>query len=97
MYKLQLKQRNQTVLFLRFIFALSVQEINSDSKDERLNFMLSWCLTPFKDKICRLFAIEKRKFLANKRFYAVFSHTALLPLFQNRHNLKKLVSRSKIK
>ena len=63
----QLKQRNQTVLFLCFIF-LSVQEINSDSKEDRLNFILPGCLIPFKDEICKLFAIEKSKFLANKRF-----------------------------
>ena len=78
-------------------YVLSVQEINSDSKDERLNFMLPGCLTPFKDEICSMFAIEKRKFLANKRFNAVFSNTSLQPLFQNRQNLKKLVSRNKVK
>jgi len=70
-HKFTLKQRNQTVLF-RFIF-LSVQGINPDSKDERLNFILPGCLTPYKDEICKLFAIEKRKFLANKRFFCSFS------------------------
>ena len=78
-----------------FLF-LSVQGINPDSKDERLNFILPGCLTPFKDEICKMFAIEKRKFLANKRFSAVFQNTSLQPVFLNRQNLKKLVSRSKI-
>jgi len=75
---------------------LFVQGINPDSKDERLNFILPGCLTPFKDEICKMFAIEKRKFLANKRFLAVFQKTSLQPVFSNRQNLKKLVSRSKI-
>ena len=94
-HKFTLKQRNQTMLFLCFYF-LSIQGINPDSKDERLNFILPGCLTPFKDEICKMFAIEKRKFLANKRFFAVFQNTSLQPVFLNRQNLKKLVSRSKI-
>ena len=89
----QLKQRNQTVLFLCFI-CLSVQEINSDSKENRLNFILLGCLIPFKEEICNLFAIEKSKFLANKWFFAVFNNTLLQQAFKNRQNLKQLVSRS---
>ena len=83
------------VVSLFYIF-LSVQGINPDSKDERLNFILPGCLTPFKDESCKMFAIEKRKFLANKRFFAVFKSTSLQPVFSNRQNLKKLVSRSKV-
>ena len=83
------------MLFPCFIL-LSVQEINQDLKEDRLNFMLPGCLFPFKDLICKLFAKEKSKFLANKRFNAVFSNTSLQPAFKNRQNLKNLVSRSKI-
>ena len=68
--------------FRVFIF-LSVQEINQDLKEDRLNFMLPGCLFPFKDLICKLFAKEKSKFLANKRFNAVFSNTSLQPAFKN--------------
>ena len=93
--KFILKHRNQTSLFLCFS-CLFVQGINPDSIDERLNFILPGCLTPFKDEICKMFAIEKRKFLANKRFFAVFQNTSLQPVFSNRQNLKKLVSRSKV-
>ena len=80
-----------------FFYTLFLQEIQTDSKDDLLNFILPGCLLPFKDEICSMFEREKRRFLANKRFYAVFSNTSLKPVFQNRNNLKKLVSRSKVK
>ena len=79
-----------------FFVILLLQEINSDREDEALNFILPGCLYPFKDEICRMFANEKQKFLANKRFKAIFANTTLMPIFQNRKNLKKLVSRTKI-
>ena len=79
------------MLFPCFIL-LSVQEINQDLKEDRLNFMFPGCLFPFQDLICKLFAKEKSKFLANKCFNAVFSNTSLQPAFKNRQNIKNLVS-----
>ena len=61
------------------VFILLLLEINSDKKDEALNFILPGCLYPFKDDICRMFAGEKLNFLANKRFNAIFSNTTLIP------------------
>ena len=80
-------------MFVPFCF---FQEINSDREDEARNFILPGCLYPFKDEICRMFANEKQKFLANKRFKAIFANTTLMSIFQNRKKLKKLVSRTKI-
>ena len=77
------------------VFILFLQEINSDKKDEALNFIFPGCLNPFKDEICSMLGIEKRSFLANRRFNAAFSNITLMPLFQNRKN-EKLISRSKI-
>ena len=76
-----------------FFVILLLQEINSDREDEALNFILPGCLCPFKDEINRMFVSEKQKFLANKRFRAIFANTTLMPLFQNRKKLKKLISR----
>ena len=87
-HKFTLKQRNQTILFLCF-YCLSVQGINPDSKDERLNFILPGCLTPFKDEICKMFAIEKRKFLANKRFFCSFSKYILTTCLFKQTKLEK--------
>ena len=95
-YKINIENiETKLCCFCVFIF-LPVQEINPDPIEDRLNFMLPGCLFPFKDRICKLFAKEKSKFLANKRFNAVFSNTSLQPAFKNRQNIKNLVSRSKI-
>ena len=67
-YKINIENiKTKLYCFCVFIF-LSVQEINPDPIEDRLNFMLPGCLFPFKDRICKLFAKEKSKFLANKRF-----------------------------
>ena len=95
-YKINIENiETKLCCFCVFIF-MFVQEINPDPIEDRLNFMLLGCLFPFKDHICKLFAKEKSKFLANKRFNSVFTNTTLQPAFKNRQNIKNLVSRSKI-
>ena len=75
------------------VFLLCLQD---DNQEDQLNFILPVCLIPFQKEIKRLFAKEKMKFLRNKRFSFIFSNTSLKPVFKNRDNLKKLISRTKI-
>ena len=88
------KHWNKIVLFLFFCFW--PQDKTQEDKDEQLNFILLGCLIPFQKEINSLFFTEKQKFLRNKRFSSVFSKTSLNPVFKNRNNLKKLISKTKI-
>ena len=78
------------------VFLLCLQDKIQEDKEEQLNFILPGCLIPFQKEIKRLFVKEKMKFLRNKRFSIIFSKCSLKPVFKNRDNLKKLISKTKI-
>ena len=78
------------------VFLLCLQDKIQENKEDQLNFILPGCLIPFQKEIKRLFLREKLKFLRNKRFSLIFSNSSLKPVFKNRDNLKKLISKTKI-
>ena len=83
-------------MYLVSVFLLLSQDEIQGDKEEQLNFNLLGCLIPFQKEINSLFFAEKQKFLRNKRFSSVFSKSSLKPVFKNRDNLKKLISKTKI-
>ena len=87
--------KNIETLFC-FCFSVLLQVQIQEDKEDQLNFILPGCLLPFQKEINSLFFVEKQRFLRNKRFFDVFSKTSLKPVFRNRNNLKKLISKTKI-
>ena len=91
------KHENKYSVFLCF-FICSVFTGNPDR-------FLRWCVKfhssgmPFAFQRWNLQHVWKRKknIACKQTVCAVFSNTLLKPVFQNRNNLKKLVSRSKVK
>ena len=84
------------------VFLLCLQDKIQEDREEQLNFILLGCLIPFQKEINSLFFAEKQKFLRNKRFSSVFAKdeeaikSSLKPVFKNRDNLKKLISKAEI-